>query len=132
MLSSDTITMRLKALEEKYLLQMDVEHASKLIEKALNEVGLKDVTVKKFVPPRYLLMQYSPSWVGKALEIEFMFQKVEGGTELSIKWPYTREMLKKGENPESFYQEQKQAAQRIERLIEEFKKKIGAIDISSQ
>jgi hypothetical protein len=124
--------MRLKTIEEKYLLQMDVEHASELIEKALNEVGLKDVTVKKFVPPRYLLMQYSPSWVGKALEIEFMFQKVQGGTELSIKWPYTREMLKKDESLEGFHQEQKQASQKIEQLIEEFKKKIGASDVSSQ
>ena len=124
--------MRLKTIEEKYLLQIDVEHASELIEKALNEVGLKDVTVKKFVPPRYLLMQYSPSWVGKALEIEFMFQKVQGGTELSIKWPYTREMLKKDESPEGFHQEQKQASQKIEQLIEEFKKKIGASDVSNQ
>lgn len=124
--------MRLRTLEEKYLLQMDVEHASELIEKALNEVGLKDVSVKKFVPPRYLLMQYSPSWVGKALEIEFMFQKVEGGAELSIKWPYTREMLKKGESPEGLSQEQKQASQRIEHLIEEFRKKIGAINITNK
>ncbi len=122
--------MRLKAYEEKYLLQTDVNHASELIEKALNEVGLKDVVVKKFVPPRYLLMQYSPSWVGKALEIEFMFQQVEGGLQLSIKWPYTRELLKKGESNQAFQKEQEQATQRIERLIEEFCQKIGATSVS--
>ncbi len=124
--------MRLKALEEKYIVQMDINNASELIQKALSEVGLKDVAVKKFVPPRYLLMQYSPSWVGKALEIEFMFQQVEGGTELSIKWPYTREMLKAGESPDALHFEQEQAAQKIMHIIEEFRKKIGAANISTE
>ncbi|MCW3995328.1 MAG: hypothetical protein NWE98_04155 [Candidatus Bathyarchaeota archaeon] len=115
----------MKAYEEKYIVQIDVDKASEIIGKALTELGLKEVAVKKFVPPRYLLMQYSPSWVGKALEVEFLFQQVEGGTEMSIKWPYARELLKKGEDQLVLQKEQEQAAKNIERLIEDFKKKIS-------
>jgi hypothetical protein len=123
--------MQFKALEEKYLINIDVANASEIIEKALNEVGLKEVTVKKFVPPRYLLMQYSPSWVGKALEVEFMFQQVEGGTELSIKWPYTAQMRKNNELPAAFRKEQEQAAEKIRNLVNAFSKKIGATKINT-
>jgi hypothetical protein len=121
--------MRLKVLEEKYLLCTDVSESAGLIEKALNEVGLQNVTVKKYVPPRYLLMQYSPSWVGKALEVEFLFTQVEGGTELAIKWPYTREMPKTNEAPHAFIKEQEQARQKIDSLLADFKKRIGAKDL---
>jgi hypothetical protein len=121
--------MRLKVLEEKYLLCTDVSESAGLIEKALNEVGLQNVTVKKYVPPRYLLMQYSPSWVGKVLEVEFLFTQVEGGTELAIKWPYTREMPKTNEAPHAFIKEQEQARQKIDSLLADFKKRIGAKDL---
>jgi hypothetical protein len=124
--------MRLKFLEEKYLVKTRIEECSPLIKKALDEVGLKNVAVKKEVPPRYLLLQYSPGWVGKALEIEFVFTETKNGTEVSVKWPFASEippfiddkdhvtLLKKRE------EEKKQTA---ERLIEEFKKRIGATDI---
>ena len=124
--------MRLKFLEGKYLLNTRIEECSPLVKKALNEVGLKNVAVKKEVPPRYLLIEYSPGWVGKALEIEFVFKEKQNGTEVSVKWPFASEipsfiddkdhvtLLKKHE------EERKQTA---ERLIEEFKKRIGATDI---
>jgi hypothetical protein len=124
--------MRLKFLEGKYLLSIPIEECPSLVKKALNEVGLKNAAVKKEVPPRYLLMEYSPGWVGKALEIEFVFKETENGTEVSVKWPFASEippfiddkdhvaLLKKHE------EERKQTA---ERLIEEFKKRIGATDI---
>jgi hypothetical protein len=124
--------MRLKFLEGKYLLSTRIEECSPLVKKALNEVGLKNAVVKKEVPPRYLLIEYSPGWVGKALEIEFVFKKTENGTEVSVKWPFASKippfidnknhvtLLKKHE------EEKKQAA---ERLIEEFKKRIGATDV---
>lgn len=124
--------MRLKFLEGKYLLGRRIEECSPLVKRALNEVGLKNVAVKKEVPPRYLLIEYSPGWAGKALEIEFVFKETENGTEVSVKWPFASEipsfiddkdhvtLLKKHE------EERKQTA---ERLIEGFKKKIGATDI---
>jgi len=123
--------MRLKFLEGKYLVSTCTEDCSPLVKKALNEVGLKNVMVKKEVPPRYLLIEYSPGWVGKALEIEFVFTKKQNGTEVSVKWPFASEippfiddkdhviLLKRHE------EERKQTA---ERLIEEFKKRIGATD----
>jgi hypothetical protein len=126
------LEMRLKFLEGKYLLNTPIEDCSSLVRDALNEVGLKNVAVKKEVPPRYLLLQYSPGWVGKALEIEFVFRETKNGTEVSVKWPFASEippfiddkdhvtLLKKHE------EEKKQTA---ERLIEEFKKRIGATDI---
>lgn len=123
--------MRLKFLEGKYLLNTPIEDCSVLVKNALSEVGLKNVIVKKEVPPRYLLIEYAPGWVGKTLEIEFVFTEKQNGTEVSVKWPFASEippfiddkdhvnLLKKHE------QERKQTA---ERLIEEFKRKIGAID----
>ncbi|MGA3192775.1 MAG: hypothetical protein ABSD73_09745 [Candidatus Bathyarchaeia archaeon] len=124
--------MRLKFLEGKYLLSARIEECSPLVKRALSDVGLKNVAVKKEVPPRYLLLEYSPGWVGKALEIEFVFKETQNGTEVSVKWPFASEippfiddkdhvaLLKKHE------EERKQTA---ERLIEEFKKRIGATDI---
>jgi hypothetical protein len=124
--------MRLKFLEGKYLVNTRIEECSALVKNALNDVGLKNVTVKKEVPPRYLLIEYSPGWVGKALEIEFVFTETKNGTEVSVRWPFASEippfiddkdhvsLLKKHE------EEKKQTA---ERLIEEFKKRIGATDI---
>jgi hypothetical protein len=124
--------MQLKVLEEKYLLRTSVNESAELIEKALTEVGLQNVTVKKFVPPRYLLIQYSPSWVGKSLEVEFLFTPIEGGTELAIKWPYTRDLPETDEAPYAFLKEQEQARQKIEQLLADFKKKIGAEDLPRQ
>lgn len=67
--------MLLKFLEGKYLVSAPVRECSAMVQKALSEVGLKGVTVKKEVPPNYLLVAYSPGWVGKALEIEFVFKE---------------------------------------------------------
>jgi hypothetical protein len=123
--------MRLKFLESRYLISTPIEACSPLVKQALNEVGLKNVTVKKEVAPRYLLVEYSPGWVGKALEIEFVFTDRRNGTEVSVKWPFATEipsfiddkdhlaLLKRHE------QEKKRTA---ERLIEEFRKRIGATD----
>ena len=118
--------MRLKTLEEKYLIAADIEEAVIRVQKALDEVGLKNVMVKKHVPPRYLLMEYSPSWVGKALEIEFLFEKTEKGTEVSVKWPYTKELPSKDELPNAFSAKQEETRRKTEKLIEEFKRRIGA------
>ena len=118
--------MRLKTLEEKYLIAADIEEAVIRVQKALDEVGLKNVMVKKHVPPRYLLMEYSPSWVGKALEIEFLFEKTGKGTEVSVKWPYTKELPSKDELPNAFSAKQEETRRKTEKLIEEFKRRIGA------
>jgi hypothetical protein len=41
--------------------------------------------IKKEVPPRYLLVAYSPGWIGKALEIEFVFRERQDGIEVSVR-----------------------------------------------
>jgi hypothetical protein len=101
------------------------------IEKALEEVGLKNVRIKKHIPPRYLLVEYSPSWVGKAFEIEFLFQETPKGTEVAVKWPYMREFPSKGEAPNAFLKHQDEMWLKTEQLIKEFKKKIGATSSST-
>jgi hypothetical protein len=120
--------MLLKFFESKYLLNTPIEECSSLVQKALNEVGLENVIMKKEVPPHYLLVAYSPGWVGKTLEIEFVFKEAKNGTEVSVKWPYAREIPQDNENLESCKQE-KERKQRTEHLIENFKRKIGATDI---
>jgi hypothetical protein len=118
--------MRLKSIEEKYLLSKPIEECPSLFLKALDEIGLKNVTVRKHVPPRYLLLQYSPSWVGKVLEIEFLLQETPEGTEVVVKWPYTRELPLKNESPVSFLEFQEEMKKKTDLLINEFRRKIGA------
>ncbi len=120
--------MRLKTLEEKYQVNADIEETSMRVQKALEEVGLKNIAIKKHVPPRYLLVEYSPSWVGKALEIEFLFNKNELGTEVAVKWPYTKELPAKDETPVAFRKYQEEMRKTTESLIAEFKRKIGVVD----
>ncbi len=122
--------MRLKSLEEKYQVNAGIEEAQRRVQKALDELGLKNVTVKKHVPPRYLLVEYSPGWVGKTFEIEFLFKETKTGTEVAVKWPYTKELPSKDETPSAFRKQQEETRRKTERLIEEFKRKIGATDIA--
>lgn len=123
--------MRLKALEEKYLLKTPIERCHSLVTDALTAVGLKNVTTKKQVPPRYLLVEYSPGWVGKAFEIEFLFKETPRGTEVSVKWPYTKEFPQENESPISFRKQQEETRRKVEHLIEDFKKRISATNISN-
>jgi hypothetical protein len=122
--------MLLKFIEEKYLITARIEECSSLVQKALDEVGLKNVAVEKEVSPRYLLVEYSPGWVGKALEIEFLFKEREDGTEVSIKWPYTKEVPSDNERSPVFRKEQEEGRRKTERLIMEFKRLIGAKDVT--
>lgn len=92
-------------------------------------MGLKDVMIKKEVPPNYLLVAYSPGWVGKTLEIEFVFKERQNGTEVSVKWPYAKEAPSDNQNPVEFYKQEEERNRRTERLIDKFKNKIGATDI---
>ncbi len=125
--------MRLKSWEEKYCVHASIEEAQIRVEKALDELGLRNVAVKKHVPPRYLLVEYSPGWVGKAFEIEFLFHETKAGTtEIAVKWPYTKELPNKNESPSEFSKQQEETKHRTEQLIEEFKRKIGAtVDTST-
>jgi hypothetical protein len=92
-------------------------------------VGLQNVIVGKEAPPNYLLVVYSPGWVGKALEIEFVFKKRQGGTEIFVKWPYAREIPQDNENFTEFHKQEEERKQKTERLIEKFRNKIGAAEI---
>jgi hypothetical protein len=124
--------MLLKFLESKYLVSTPIEECSSLVQKALNEVGLENVMVKKEVSPHYLLVAYSPGWVGKALEIEFVFKQRQKGTEVYVKWPYAEEVPQNNENLTEFYKQEQERKQKAERLIEKFKIKIGATDSPKQ
>lgn len=125
--------MLLKFLEGKYLLTTPIEECFSLVQKALNEVGLKNVAVRKEVFPNYLLVQYSPGWVGKNLEIEFFFKQRENGTEVSVKWPYAEKVPppKDVEHLAIYKQFEEERKQKMKRLIEGFKNRIGATDISA-
>lgn len=124
--------MLLKFLENKYLVSTPIGECSSLVQKALNEVGLENVIIKKEVPPHYLLVAYSPGWVGKALEIEFVFKERQEGTEVYVKWPYAKEIPQDNENLTEFHKQEQERKQKAERLIEKFKIKIAATDISAR
>ncbi|MCW4005544.1 MAG: hypothetical protein NWF04_02950 [Candidatus Bathyarchaeota archaeon] len=120
--------MRLKTLEETYHVNADIEETSLRVQKALSEIGLKNVAIKKYVPPRYLLVEYSPSWVGKSLEIEFLFEEKQAGTDIAVKWPYTKELPAKNDVPDQFRKYQEEMKKTTERIVTEFKTKIGAVN----
>jgi hypothetical protein len=122
--------MLLKFLEQKYLVSTRIEECSSLVQQGLNEAGLKKLAVKKEVPPHYLLVAYSPGWVGKAMEIEFVFKERQEGTEILIKWPYAREIQRADESLGEFKKQEEERKRITERLIGKFKNKIGAIDVS--
>ena len=123
--------MLLKFLEGKYLVRARIEECSSLVQQGLNEAGLKNVALKKEVPPRYLLVTYSPGWVGKAMEIEFVFKESQDGTEILVKWPYAREIQRDNESLGEFKRAEEERKHMTERLIEKFKNKIGATDVST-
>jgi hypothetical protein len=78
--------------------------------------------------------EYSPGWVGKALEIEFVFKETENGTEVSVRWPFASEIpsfIDDKDHVTLLKQHEEQRKQTAERLIEEFKKRIGATDIQT-
>lgn len=122
--------MLLRMLEEKYGVNATAEEASARVQKALDEVGLKNLAVRKHVPPGYLLMEYSPSWVGKTLEIECLFKETDKGTEITVKWPFYMELPAENEVPLAFRMQQEESLRKTKQLIEEFKKKIGATSIT--
>ncbi|HVO85634.1 MAG TPA: hypothetical protein VMT06_00760 [Candidatus Eisenbacteria bacterium] len=123
--------MLLKYLQGKYLVNRPIQECSLLVQEALDELGMKDVTVRKEVPPRYLLVQYSPGWVGKNFEIEFFFKERENGTEINVKWPYAEEVPPPGEDKyvSMYTQLEEERKQKMKKLIEDFKSKIGATEI---
>jgi hypothetical protein len=121
--------MLLKFLEGKYLVRARIEKCSSLAQEALNGAGLKNLTVKKEVAPHYLLVAYSPGWIGKALEIEFVFKERRDGTEVSVKWPYAREIPLNDESPTEFHRQEEERKRKTERLIEKFKSRMGATDL---
>jgi hypothetical protein len=121
--------MLLKFLESKYLVSTPIEECSSLVQRALNEVGLENVMIKKEVSPNYLLIEYSPGWIGKTLEIEFVFKGRQNGTEVYVKWPYAEEVPSDNESLIEFYKQEEDRKQSTERLIKKFKTKIGATDI---
>jgi hypothetical protein len=123
--------MLLKCLEGRYLVNTRIEECSSLVQEALNEVGLKNVAVRKEVLPHYLLVQYSPGWVGKNFEIEFFFKERQDGTEVSVKWPYAEEIPppKDDEDLAIYKRLEEERKQKMKRLIEAFKNRIGATDI---
>ena len=123
--------MLLKFLEGRYLVNAHIEECSSLVQEALNEAGLKNVAVRKEVFPHYLLVQYSPGWVGKSFEIEFFFKKRQNGTEVSVKWPYAEEIPppKDDEDLAIYKRLEEERKQKMKRLIEGFKSRIGAADI---
>jgi len=123
--------MLLKFLEGRYLVNARIGECSSLVQEALNEVDLKNMAVRKEVPPHYLLVQYSPGWVGKNFEIEFFFKERQSGTEISVKWPYAEEIPppKGDEDLATYKQLEEERKQKVKRLIEAFKNRIGATDI---
>ena len=124
--------MLLKFIESKYWVSTPIEEGSSLVQRALSEVGLENVMIKKEVSPNYLLVTYSPGWVGKALEIEFVFKEKQNGTEIYVKWPYAEAVPQDNESLTEFYKQEEERRQKAERLIEKFKNKIGATDLPAR
>jgi hypothetical protein len=123
-----------KAVEGKYLLNRKPNEAFSLVQQALAEIGLKELKVKKSIPPSFLIMEYKAGW-GNRREIEFVIKGRENGSEVSIKWFYlgTSQLLEAMPHNERQMQMmraiEKRRREPVERLFEELKHRIGASDI---
>ena len=120
------------AVEGRYLLNVRVEESSPLVQKALSELGLKDLKIKKSAPSSYLLIEYKAGWLDKR-QIEFTFKDKQNKTEISIKWFYPsygeyESMLGKGDLA-LWKAAEKEERHKTERLFEELKSRIGAIEV---
>ena len=123
--------MRQLFLEGKYLVSLPIEKCSSMVQKALNELGFKKVTMKREVSPRYLLAECDLGWGHGKREIEFVFKDRQKGSEVSFKWPYGSEFPSHldGKQERLYTSLMEGRKQEAERLIEEFKSRIGATDI---
>lgn len=121
-----------KAIEGRYLLNAKSEESFSLVQKALVELNLKELKIKKSVPSSYMLAEYKAGWLDKR-EIEFTFRDKQNKTEVSIKWFYPSyegyeslfskkdyALIKAGEH---------EAKQRTESLFNELISRIGASEV---
>jgi hypothetical protein len=122
--------MRWLLLEEKFLLNARIEECSPMVMKALNQLGLKRVAIKREVPPHYLMAECDFGWGHGKRKIEFVFKESQNGSEVSLKWPYAVDMgitnEKTRKRMETIWEGRKQ---KIKSIIEEFKSRVGAIDM---
>ena len=124
-----------KAMERRYSLNVRPEESFSLVQKALAELNLKDLKIKKSVPSSYILVEYKAGWLDKR-QIEFTFKDEQTKTEVSIRWFYPsyeilESMAKKKEEIALVKAGEETEKHKIERLFEELKSRIGATDISA-
>lgn len=116
------------AIEGRYLLNSRVEESFSLVQKALTELGLKDLKIKKLVPSSYILAEYTAGWLDKR-QIELVFKDKQTQTEVSIKCFYPSyegyESLVGRKESALLKAGEKEAKHKTERLFEELKSRIG-------
>jgi hypothetical protein len=123
-------------VERKYYLGKRPEDAFSLVQQALDKLDLKDMEVKKSIPPSYLVIKYKAGWLDKR-EIEFVIKGRENGSEVSMKWLHhgmTTEDLEAFGKIDEKHKKMIEASGRrmrepMERMFEEIKHRIGASDI---
>jgi hypothetical protein len=121
-----------KAIEGRYLLNAKVEESFSLVQKALSEIGLKDLKMKRLVPSSYILLEYKAGWLDKR-QIELVFKDKQNKTEVSVKWFYPSyeeyESLVGKKDFALWKVAEKEEEHKTERLLEELKSRIGAIEV---
>lgn len=123
--------MRPNAIEGRYLLNVRPKESFSLIQKALAALNLKDLKIKKSVPSCYILVEYKAGWLDKR-QIEFSLQDRQTGTEVSIKWFYPSvDLLESWGVKKEMKALEEEEKYKTERLFEELKSRIGAIEIQA-
>lgn len=136
------------AIETKFQLNMTIDRAYPQIWKTLRELGLNDLAVTReiFSPtrtqsrkPSFVVLNYaSPRGLitRDNRQIEFSFREVEGNTIVSVKWFYpTYEVARQSTSQLARVIYSKRAV-RVEQdtssLVEEFKSRVGATEITAE
>jgi rubrerythrin len=123
-------------VERKYFLSKKREDAFSLVQQALNKLDLKEMQVKKSVPPSYLVIKYKAGWADKR-EVEFVIEDRENGSEVSIKWfvqSTTEDLSALGfseKDKKMIEVFSRPVRESMERMFEEIKHMIGARDIKA-
>jgi hypothetical protein len=142
------MTAMCPAIETKFQLNMTIDKAYPQIYKILEELALSDLTISKEIPspsgtqprkPSFVVLNYtSPRGLitRDNRQIELSLREVEGNTIVSLKWFYpTYEAQRQSSSDLSraiFSKRAVKVEQNTASLVEEFKSRVGATEVSAE
>jgi hypothetical protein len=123
-------------IEKAYSVDFSDGECFGLVQEALQQLGLKKMRIKEEIFPRYLLMEYKFALLEKA-QIQVKLKGKQDSSVVSLKWCYpvsTEKEMRSVTNNNRLIRaaeaDREERRKTVERLLEEFKCRIGAVEIA--